>query len=557
MLTVVKDPALRAMVLSGPWGTGKTYLVREFAAAHAEDLKTAGIKFAYVSLFGIQSLADVRSRLAAAAILHGRDGPTANLLIKGVKFISSSVGIKGVDISGIGNLAQEIIEGAVLKQLFICVDDLERAGSGVLPKDVLGFISEMIEQKGCKCLLVLNKDKIEKSTLTLFEEKVFDLTIDFRPNAEDVASIGLPSADDRAHAVPVFDAFGSANIRVMRRLDWVLRRVKECQFSSLKNVWPTIVRQAAVLVVLKFERGYSRQLLGKVIERTRASRAIRDLYHKTDAKVPEDPLSDVTGQLDLLAYEDAGFGGLIVDLLEEGVLDITAMLSALEQCLAVQENAEQIERLRGLFTELRGGFASKAADFIPRLVSFLNEDLSLLDRTSLFDTCELLATLMPGKDADELVSKKLSEIVSEVPVENRERHFKIFGNLWKSGIFQAISYVPKTSAVTLSETFQGAVSGIHAKYITLTDFSDDELYDFLLNAKADNAMAQIRSVREQLSSVSSVPEPIRKELAEKFGRVLARIAAHDPLFKLQVDAFTTPRSPNAVQMGAAFNEIIP
>ena len=104
--SLAKDEYLLSIALSGAWGTGKTYLVKKFTEAHGETLQRAKLKFAYVSLFGVQSLAEVRTRLAAAAIeTESRVSLSTlgkKLILKGL--ISGEAG--GFDISKVGDIAK-------------------------------------------------------------------------------------------------------------------------------------------------------------------------------------------------------------------------------------------------------------------------------------------------------------------------------------------------------------------------------------------------------------------------------------------------------------------
>jgi hypothetical protein len=64
--------------------------------------------------------------------------------------------------------------------------DLERRDDKVPVKDVFGLISELTEERGCKCLLILNSERLEKQDSEDFrtmEEKVFDLRLEYGQNS--------------------------------------------------------------------------------------------------------------------------------------------------------------------------------------------------------------------------------------------------------------------------------------------------------------------------------------------------------------------------------------
>lgn len=121
--TLITTPELRAIVVDGPWGAGKTYFVKKFAADNTELIEDKKLRFAYVSLSA--SLAEVRSRVCLTG--DGWQKAAAKIKVPGTFF--------GFDFGNIGSVAKEIIEDRFLRNLFVCIDDMERAddnGSGKL-----------------------------------------------------------------------------------------------------------------------------------------------------------------------------------------------------------------------------------------------------------------------------------------------------------------------------------------------------------------------------------------------------------------------------------------
>ncbi|MCK9911718.1 hypothetical protein MXD81_21360, partial [Microbacteriaceae bacterium K1510] len=71
---------------------------------------------------------------------------------------------------------------------------LERRGSGLAVKDVLGLISFLKEQRRCKVALLLNEDELDKDGRAEFDgnlEKVIDVKLAFSPTAAESAAIAL------------------------------------------------------------------------------------------------------------------------------------------------------------------------------------------------------------------------------------------------------------------------------------------------------------------------------------------------------------------------------
>jgi hypothetical protein len=57
--------------------------------------------------------------------------------------------------------AQPLLFSAIRNQI-VCVDDLERRGSGLSVKDVFGLISYLREQRKCKIVVLPNQRQLER-----------------------------------------------------------------------------------------------------------------------------------------------------------------------------------------------------------------------------------------------------------------------------------------------------------------------------------------------------------------------------------------------------------
>jgi hypothetical protein len=166
---------LRAVLVDGPWGAGKTYFAKKFAKDNAQLIEDAKLRFVYVSLFGITSLSEVRSRICLS---YGASDGWKNFAAK-VKFPSS---VAGFDLGNLGDLAKEYAEDRILKNLYVCIDDLERAEHNLEITEVLGLVSELTQDRSCKCVLLLNSIEMGGAdALRKYSEKVFDLELGFNP----------------------------------------------------------------------------------------------------------------------------------------------------------------------------------------------------------------------------------------------------------------------------------------------------------------------------------------------------------------------------------------
>lgn len=157
-----------AVLVTGEWGTGKTYQVRKILPDE---------KAYYVSLFGLNSTDDVVSAVYAAMFpIKAR-----------IRNMAANVGEMGAEISGLGSFAVNGLTaglvGAFLRQEVrndrpIIFDDLERCGLST--KETLGIINLYVEHHGCRVIVIAHDEKLAEE-FGEAKEKIFGQTIRIEP----------------------------------------------------------------------------------------------------------------------------------------------------------------------------------------------------------------------------------------------------------------------------------------------------------------------------------------------------------------------------------------
>jgi hypothetical protein len=117
---------------------------------------------------------------------------------------------------------------SLIQSQIVCVDDLDRRSKNLDLKDVLGLISFLREQRGCKVAVLLNAGKLgdNKAEFDALLEKVVETKVVLAPTAAESAAIALPDPDAisvalRAHC----ETLGIRNIRVIKQIERLVRRV--------------------------------------------------------------------------------------------------------------------------------------------------------------------------------------------------------------------------------------------------------------------------------------------------------------------------------------------
>lgn len=236
-----------AIMLEGPWGSGKTFLVNELI----KDNDLTPRKRIYISLFGINSVRDFESQLSLAAMTK-----TEKLVRQGLGFasslISGSLSLQNDGLNGsvdLNKAMDKILEvtnktTSAIEASFIVIDDLERTELNL--SEFLGVINRYVEHGDARILIVANSDQVGNSRFRDFKEKVIGQTflVTAQPRLALKAFIEevqepksrkvLTQNEDMLHDLYVMSGYN--NLRAMRHFVWTISRIlQEVDDKFLKH----------------------------------------------------------------------------------------------------------------------------------------------------------------------------------------------------------------------------------------------------------------------------------------------------------------------------------
>lgn len=181
-------------LLGGAWGAGKTYL---WEHELKRNLEQSGFPVIYVSLFGIQSISEIKNIIVTEYSMKKAGYKEVMDLIKsgailkklhtlGKSALNSLQNFTDLDLVSFRFDALDLVEGKCI----ICFDDLERRSSELDLKSVLGLISHLAEKRKMKVLVIANEDiladvesqKDEAYEYKRFAEKVISYRYKLEPS---------------------------------------------------------------------------------------------------------------------------------------------------------------------------------------------------------------------------------------------------------------------------------------------------------------------------------------------------------------------------------------
>ena len=536
---VQKGSPLRAVAITGTWGCGKTHLVSAYFESAAANtlLKAAKLKYVYVSLFGLSTLQEVRRRISTVAI--GRHAQkllgASQLLSKLAAPVKAVAGVE-LNLAGLGETTAALLEDKVTQELVVCFDDLERASEKALASDVFGLISELIEQRRCKCIVVFNRDKLTdeaKSKGAIHEEKIFDLVLEYHPTIKENLVHGIEERDVRDIVEPVFAAFANSNVRIMRRVAWALAQFEETNVPNLSEVQSRLVTNTATLCLVKYAHANLLPSLDVLCEPTHSVAAF--LGHSDfGAKVPE-PLQEM---LKAAEYAPSDFDECIVGLLQHGSLPETKFAEAVAKVHERQRHNAEHQEIEAIWESLRQGFTQSAGPFSKRVTDFLSRPHESIHIGEKLRLCDLLLALDTSDGTKQLVVRIAAPAFRPFPIKRRAELLKGFPEILKLGIHETEPQLPPSKRGDFNEIFQSIAGRLDSwdpgDIRKLDEFTDHEIETFILNYRNEFAIAQIRNLVSRAGDDHSASKEKSKARQDRLTEILDRIAGRDSLFGYQI-----------------------
>jgi len=309
-----------AVLLSGPWGVGKTFLAKQFLAKCFEGQND---QYVYVSLYGLSRLEEIDDALLQA-IFPTATGKVATVAQRVAK---SALKYFNVDASGF-NLKDFLNKFYANVYVF---DDLKRF-EGAINK-VLGYINQFVEHGGAKVILIANEQEISlDNDYSRRREKLIGKTLQVQSSFDEAFAYFVSKIDDSevrkavesssADIAELYNQSELNNLRILQQTIWDFERFNKSisvEHRLNSDAMTTVMR---LLFALSFELkagpiGEQDLLNGRGIG---ASVAYRMRDKKQEG--PKPPMRAAEARYSGVDIDDTIFSNeLLVDFLVRGIVD--------------------------------------------------------------------------------------------------------------------------------------------------------------------------------------------------------------------------------------------
>lgn len=314
-----------AVLVSGRWGVGKTYLLKTFLKVTFED---DAANYVYVSLYGLSSIEEIDDALFEAAfpVVTGTAAKVAGRIAKtGLKFLKVE--------PGDWNIKEFLNKFRAKVYVF---DDLERCEAPI--NKVLGYINQFVEHGGAKVIILANEQEIgADEDYARRREKLIGKTLQVRSVFDEAFKHFVANVDDagarafmETAASDIATIYGQAdldNLRILQQTMWDFERFYAAllpEHTANKEAMTTLLR---LLFVLSFEFKGARATEDDILTGRGMAAARMDQFEK-DA--PKRPLAIAGDRYPLVDIDDNVLSNeLLVDYLVRGVVDRDAIRAEL------------------------------------------------------------------------------------------------------------------------------------------------------------------------------------------------------------------------------------
>lgn len=399
------SPEPEVLCISGRWGVGKTFAWNRYLEEARDNDKVALKSYAYVSLFGRRSLADLKQTIFESTV------PTAKPKGAPIEDVSAKLVRLGrlatqftAQLPKVGDTARFISQFYFLsvRDQIVCIDDLERAGGDLDARDVMGLASQLKEERRCKVVILLNQEQLSEENRKTYEaqlEKVSDVQLSFEPTAAEAAAIGVNTSTTFATALRrATTMLGITNIRVIKRIERFVRRVEPALAGFDREVFDQMLSTAVLFGWVVYQPDDAPPLAFlKTYNQIAHEMARGDKEADPNAKwrtLLQEYDYSMTDEFDLL----------IAVALEKGFVDEARLRAAAQVVQDQKRAARKDDSLENAWRVYHDSFDDNQEEVLAALDRGFRQSVSSVSPTNLNSTISLFKELGRPEQAEELLA---------------------------------------------------------------------------------------------------------------------------------------------------------
>jgi hypothetical protein len=525
--------------ITGHWGVGKTFAWRHYLSEASSKKKIALPHYSYISLFGISSLEELRYSIfensvesSAVEIL-----PSIDTLKSNTTALTKKLGKQLFGILQAASFTKNYLGGIgpalflSVKNTIICIDDVERMGTGVTIRDVLGLISLLKEQKGCKVVLILNDEALEseKEEFKRYFEKVVDSVLRFTPTSSECVQIALNNVGKTERFLAENCVkLGISNIRLIKKIERLVRRIEPILASYDDSVLMQAVHSIALLAWSLYDPDKAPSL--DFIQRRQSDLLGIDKEKLTPLHASWNALLDAYG-----FSEVDEFDGVLLDGVKNGFFDMALVQSRAAQ---LDERAKSGKLQNSFFKAwemFHSSFRDNQNEVLDAIYGSAIDIIRFITPINLSGTVSLLKELGRGEQANDLIRCYVSHRSARQDFDLRRYPFG--EEVRDPDVIEAFedklsTFPSKRSPTTILDSMAEMNGWSPEDIIALSTLTADEYYD-IFKKSTGHDLARRVSTCLQFDGIGNASTEMRA-ISKLAREALKRIGQESPMNERRV-----------------------
>lgn len=402
LLDFLASPHLRVAILKGEWGVGKTHFWKSFLERNRKDLRFRA--YAYVSLFGARDVSDLKQQILSGFEMLDQESLTRHV----EKLGPLTKLLKLVRVPGLNSLdpVTQMLESKVVENFLLCFDDFERKEHSLTAAAVLGFVSQLKEERSCKVILVFNEGELDEAAqkqINAYREKVVDIELAYEPSIEANLQIVWPEGCPELVA-DVFKKADLNNLRVMQRVKWVVDHFDKQISKTYPDLWPAFVRKCAVLTVIHC--AYAKRVaLHEILSASYWKLLFAEKKH---LNAGDESRFEVMKRLD---YHPTDEDQLIADYITSGFVDLMKWTDVLKRRQEQTRVGDINDTHREIWERYHHSFVASQSEFIDAHCEFLRKHVDDLRLQDVAASVTFINELDPRIDLTSVLARSVERFV--------------------------------------------------------------------------------------------------------------------------------------------------
>jgi hypothetical protein len=408
-------PAGLSLALKGHWGVGKTHLWK--SVVDGVGAARARSRYAYVSLFGLNSIDEVKSAITAAMLVDWVPSRKSSVGAEPSRFggaglipqasraltaLVQDVPFLGAAASAGSEVAATIAYGLV-RDALICLDDLER---GLSAREIFGLVSQLRDERSCDVVVIMHEDKaVEQGTSQYTEhaEKAIDLHVAFAPSAGETFEIAFEKKNPYRgpHIALIRECCAKLRISNLRIL-FRVRRTIESVVPKVSTLPDAMVQGALQASVLLTWARYDAEGHAPSFHRIR-----QGVSQFAMMFLPEDESAEQRACRELLQeygyYVNDHLDQHIADFVERGWFSEDSLAETVRRLRDDALSAAARERIQDAWSPFYSGFTNSEDEVVKALHSTYTQDAFHADLEGANAAVKTLRRLNAVAEADEVI----------------------------------------------------------------------------------------------------------------------------------------------------------